>query len=618
MHKHKLGLWDVFSVASGAMISSGLFVLPGLAYALTGPSVILAYGLAAMLYLPCLLSMAELATAMPKSGGSYFFVERSLGALPGTIAGLINWLSISLKAAFALVGIGTIGLILFPEHGSLAMKAIAILACLLFTLINIFSVKGTGHLQGCLVAGLLGILSFYILAGLPHVHPMRYKPFFTAGGGQFLAVTGMIFISYGGLTKVVDIAGEINHPNVTLPMGMFLAFGVVNALYIMVLFVTVGVVLPENLAGSLAPISAGAVTFLGGKGNALVWLAAMLAYATTGNAGILSASRSPMAMSSDGLLPQALSRTNRFHTPHAAILLTSGFICIVIAFLSLEQLVKAASAMLLTSLVLVNVAVIVMRRSGIQTYRPTFRAPGNPWLPGATVLLYTLLILRMGLLPVLFAAGFILAGIVWYFTYVNLRIDQESMVIYMVKRILAKHITRIDTEDELRQIALERDEVDLDRFDHLVETCPVLDIHAASNEDELFQQLAEVLSPRLRESPENLLELFQARENESSTVIESGLAIPHIIIEGEHIFELVLVRCREGISFAAAPKPVHTAFVLLGSADERNYHLRALVAIAHVVQEQGFKQRWMEAQNIDQLRDIVLLSNRKREKKHAG
>lgn len=81
--KKNLGLLSVFSVAAGAMISSGLFVLPGIAFAIAGPAVILAYALAGLLMIPTLFAKAELSTAMPRSGGSYFFIMRSLGPLTG-------------------------------------------------------------------------------------------------------------------------------------------------------------------------------------------------------------------------------------------------------------------------------------------------------------------------------------------------------------------------------------------------------------------------------------------------------------------------------------------------------------------------------------------------------
>ncbi|MFH0910431.1 MAG: amino acid permease, partial [Planctomycetota bacterium] len=334
---------------------------------------------------------------------------------------------------------------------------------------------------------------------------------------------------------------------------------------------------------------------------------------TTGNAGILSASRSPMAMSRDGLLPGFLSRANnRFATPHVAILVTSGLMIAVIAFLSVEDLVKTASTMLLISLALINVSVIVMRKSGIEGYRPTYRMPLCPWLPLACTVIYGFLIAEMGLVPLLTTAGFIAAASIWYIAYVQQKIDREAAIAYLVKSILSNHIKRTGLEDELVQISLERDEVETDRFDRLVRNALILDVKEEISAPELFLKVGEILSNRLKQSPARIQDLLLSRERESSTMIQPGLAIPHVIVEGTGVFELALVRCRKGAVFSQLHPPVHTAFVLIGSSDERSYHLRALGSIAHVVQEPGFQKRWMEAANVEQLRDIVLLSGRTR------
>ena len=135
--KKALHLIDVFSISTGAMISSGLFVLPGLAFAKAGPAMILAYLLAALLIIPSMLAKAELSTAMPKSGGTYFFIDRSLGPVLGTFGGLANWFSLSMKSAFALVGIGAFAVLAVPNITPMQIKLIAVSACALFTIFNI-------------------------------------------------------------------------------------------------------------------------------------------------------------------------------------------------------------------------------------------------------------------------------------------------------------------------------------------------------------------------------------------------------------------------------------------------------------------------------------------------
>ena len=104
--KKSLTLYDVFSISTGAMFSSGFFLLPGIAAAQTGTSVILAYFVAGLMILPAMFSKAELTSAMPKAGGSYYFIERAMGPMMGTIGGLGTWLSLVFKTAFALIGMG--------------------------------------------------------------------------------------------------------------------------------------------------------------------------------------------------------------------------------------------------------------------------------------------------------------------------------------------------------------------------------------------------------------------------------------------------------------------------------------------------------------------------------
>lgn len=615
MHTGKtLGLLDVFAIAAGAMISSGLFVLPGIAFSIAGPAMITSYLVAGLLVVPAIFSKAELATAMPKTGGTYFYIERSMGALPGTLAGLAHWLSISLKSAFALVGIGAFVSVFYPSIGVIEIKCIAVVCCLMFAGLNLFSVKGTGRAQSALVAGLLLILCLYVLSGIGKVDPVRLTPYNPHGTRAILATAGMVFVSYGGLTKIASVGEEIRNPARTIPLGMFSAFVVVNALYLLVIFVTVGVVPAESLSGSLMPISLGARITEGRIGLVLTSIAALMAFITTANAGILSASRSPMAMSRDGLLPASLQKTSRrFGTPHISIAVTAGFMIVVILALSVENLVKVASVMMIMLFVLVNVAVIIMRQSNIPNYRPTFRTPLYPWPQVIGIVAYCFLIIEMGAVPLILTGVFAVAAMLWYLIYVHRRIDRESALVYMVKTIASRHIRRTGLEEELKQIALERDGVVQDRFDDLIQNSTILDIDESIAATELFERAAETLAPRLQMNEADVYDLFLAREKESTTVVKPGLAIPHIVVKGEDRFDVLLVRCRKGIVFSELNPAVKTAFILIGSENERNFHLRALMAIAHIVEEPGFEDRWLSARNMEQLRDVVLLSARKRD-----
>ncbi len=611
--KKELGTGAIFCIAAGAMISSGLFVLPGLAFAKAGPAVILAYLVASLMVIPSLLAKAELATAMPKAGGTYFYIERSLGPAVGVFGGLANWFALSLKSAFALIGMGVFAALLYPQITELQIKLVAVGCCVFFTLLNLVSVKGTGRFQIALVAGLLGLLVLYFIRGVGSIDVHRYTPFAPHGLGSVLATAGLVFVSFGGVTKVASIAEEARDPRRSIPLGMILAFVVVTLLYLLVVSVTVGVTDAAVLSGSRIPISVGAQALAGSIGGIIMAAAGLMAFITTANAGILSASRFPMAMSRDQLLPRFFQRVNhRFRTPYVSILLTSSFMISCILFLSLEDLIKTASTFMILLFLFVNVSLIIMRASKIPNYRPTFRAPLCPWLQVAGIIIYGFLIFEMGRVPLLITVAFALVGYAWYLIYVQKRVTRRSALMHVVERITAKELAGVTLRDELREIVKERDQIVEDRFDRLIKEAEILDIPAGVSSAEAFDRIARLLSPKLNTAHEELLKLFLDREKQSSTIIRPGLAIPHIIVPGEHLFEILLVRCCQGIRFPGVEEPINTMFILAGSVDERNYHLRALMAIAQVVQETEFEKRWLGARDIRGLRDIILLSGRKR------
>jgi amino acid transporter/mannitol/fructose-specific phosphotransferase system IIA component (Ntr-type) len=617
--KKQLGLLDVFGVAAGAMISSGIFVLPAIAYTKAGPAVVLSYFIASLLIIPSVLSKAELATAMPRAGGTYFFIERSLGPTFGLFSGFAGWFSLALKSAFAIVGMAVLIEVVLQEvfGARLAawhLKAAGVACCAGFTGLNIVSVKHTSRFQALLVGLLLTVLALFVVCGAGNVEAVRYNGFLDKGWLAVFATAGLVFVSFGGLTKVASIAEEVKNPARNLPLGMILAWSVVGLSYIGVLIVAIGVVDSGKFAGSMLPISTAAGRFAGSPGFVLLSIAAVAAFITTANGGILAASRSPMAMSRDQLLPPVLAHVNkRFKTPHVSILLTGGFMIAAIVFLDIEALVKTASTLMIILFILVNASVIIMRESRIQSYRPKFKSPLYPYIHILAIVAYGTLIVDMGRIPLLTTAGFVGLSAVWFWLYVYRRVSRASAVLHIVERVTDRELKTVTLENELRDILLERDDVIEDRFDKLIRECQILDVKGKATADNIFRRISKILSERLQSDEQVLFEKFLHRETEGGTVVQPGFAIPHIVVGGENKFDVLLVRARDGIEFRGAPDPVRIMFVLAGSKDERNYHLRALMAIAQIAQEKDFEQRWLAARNIEAIRNLILLSTRRRD-----
>ena len=606
--KKGLGLVHVFAIASGAMISSGLFILPGLAHAMAGPGVIWSYVLAGILATAGALSIAELTTAMPKAGGDYFFIMRGFGPGVGTVAGILSWFSLSLKSAFAIVGMATFAALIVNLHG---LAAGAVL-CALFVALNLVGVREAARVQVALVGVLFALLAAYIVVGAGQVRSELLIPFAPYGLARIFSTAGFVFVSYGGLLKVASVAEEVRRPGRTIPLGLVLALVSVTLIYTLAVVVTSGVVESEALDGSRTPLSDGGRAILGRAGYVAMSVGAALAFITTANAGIMAASRYLLALSRDRLLPGPLAKVNRrFQTPHVAILIT-GAVIVVSLLLKLDVLVEAASTVLILGYMLACLSVVVLRESGLQNYRPAFRAPVYPWLQIGGIAGLGFVLFEMGVEAYGIAAGLILVGFLTFWFYGRTRVRGESALLHLVQRLTDRQLVTGSLEDELKVIVRERDRIVLDRFDRLVEQGVVLDIDEAKDLDAFFRLAAEHLAPRLDLEPAEMARMLSRREDESSTLLSASLAVPHVVVPGEERFDLLMGRARRGVRWSDEAPEVKTIFLLAGTRDERNFHLRALAAIAQIVQEKDFEQRWLAARNEQGLRDVVLLSSRRR------
>lgn len=421
--ERELGLTSIIAISMGAMIGSGIFILPGLAMAEAGPAVILAFVIAGILVFPAALSIAELGTAMPEAGGDYIFIERGLGPAAGTVAGLGTWLMLMFKGALALVG----GMFYLEAIFVLPpVETVAVIIGTILILVNVFGVKQTGGLQSIMVVVMVVILSLFVLVSLMNVESNQFFPFFDGGFSGLMTATVMVLISYGGVTKVAAVAEEIKNPDRNLPLGLMLSLIVTTILYALIVFVLVGIIDGEELAGSNIPMVDAVEPFFGYIGVVLIVLAAMLALISTANAGILTASRYPFALSRDKLIPEFFAHiSTRFNTPITAILVTGGAMLIIILLLPVEDIAKTAGSFQIVVYILVNVTIIAFRVRKPLWYQPKFKSPAYPYVQLFGILSGLYLLTQMELLPLVGGVGIFIFGILWYYSYGRKRMDTE-------------------------------------------------------------------------------------------------------------------------------------------------------------------------------------------------
>lgn len=635
--KKELGFLDVFSISAGAMISSGIFILPGLAFGKAGPAMILAYFLGGIIAFLGILSVIELTTAMPKAGGDYFFIKRAMGPLTGTISGILSWFAISLKTAFAIFGIA--GVITTALYGdavtTFTMMVASILVTIFFVILNIIGVDLASKFEVALVGTLICIMIVYIGKGIGNLDGNSFSPFIQTfkrvgpqfiegdsfklfslkGMGTLLSTTAFIFVSFGGLLKAASISEEVKDPGKNIVWGLIASIFVITIFYTLMLIVTVGRIDDLSLANSLTPIADTAKIFGGNIGYYSIITASMLAFVSTANAGIMAASRYPLAMARDNLIPEKFSRINeKTKTPIFSIAMTGVFICLSL-MLPLEYLAKTASSVILLAYILTNLCVIILRESNIKNYRPTFKVKFYPWVQCGVIITFTYFILSLGYMPLFLCFVISIGSFFMYIFYGSKIYNGEYALLHLLLRVTKNISVEHHLEEELRDIIHEREEVELDHFDHLIKNSNFIDVDQLLSLEELFAIEAGYLAEDLKLSEEELIKLLRKREEQSCTAINHFTAIPHVVIDREDIFKMVVLRCNEGVNFGVGSERVRAVFLFISGKNLSRQHLQTLASIASIVRNEEFEDKWLEAENENYLRDVILLSERKRFKK---
>ncbi len=621
--KKSLGLFAVFALATGTTLSSGFFLLPSFATQLAGPAVILAYLIAGILLIPPMLSKIELGTAMPRSGGQYFFLDRCLGPMAGTIGGLGTWLALILKTAFALVGMSAYIQLFLPEGTSdSAYTFIALGLVVFFGGLNLLGAKKTTIFQIVLVVALISLLGWFITAGSFAVKTVNLEGFFDEGSNNLFAAAGLVFISYVGVTSVISVAGEIKNPERNLPLGLFLAIGTAVTVYILGLWVMIGVSGTEAVSYSngetnLTPVSTVASDITGSiVGSYVMAIAAIFAFLSVANAGILSSSRYPLAMSRDHLLPPALRKVDDNGTPILGIIVSTFLIALVILFLDPLKIAKLASAFQLMMFSLLCLSVIVMRETKLDSYDPGYRAPFYPWLQIIGAIACIWIIFIMGWLPVLFSAGVVAIGIAWYFIYARHRVDRYGAIYHVFERLGRKRFAALDTE--LREILKEKGLRAHDPFDEIVAKARVVDAaHGASFED-ITTIAAEELAALLPVTAENLSKGFLHGTKVGATPVTGGVALPHLRLAGIEHPIMVIARSKDGLVIDVGDvfgghheeQSIHAIFFLISPENDPSQHLRLLAQLAGHVDKEGFMAKWLSANTNQAMKEILLRDDR--------
>lgn len=620
----ELGLFDVFAISTGAMFSSGFFLLPGLASQYTGPSVFLAYFVSGLLILPAMFSIAEISTALPRSGGAYFFLDRSLGPLLGTIGGLGTYFALMLKTAFAIIGIGAYATIFWE----VPVKTIAIMATLLFMVLNLIGAKKSSWLQNFLVTFLIVVLGTFIIDGIynifftervdiPRVNE-NFRPFFTNGFEGIIVTAGFVFVSYLGLTKIASVAEEVKNPERNIPLGMLLSLVVTSLIYFLGVFVMVSVIEPSEFVNDLAPAATAVKKIFnwmpGNFGAYLMTGAAMAAFASTGNAGLLSSSRYPFAMGRDKLFPPLFAKVGKKGTPVYAVLLTTGFILLFILLLSETGIAKLASTFQLLIFVFINFSVIVFRKSSIESYDPGYRSPFYPFMQIAGIIISVVLIAYMGWMAIFFTGVIVIMGVLWYRYYARVRVKREGAIFHWFA-LLGKY-QYAELENEFLSIIKEKGLRQGDPFDETITRARITFNEKETDFTQLLNYVSGIFSAEMHVKKEELIKEFL-----TVSAIEPALVIPEVSIlfakkEGIDHPSLHIVLSEKGIGKSVEKNGISSEdyirvfFFLVNPSKEPRQQLRMLSRLIDIIERDNFTNEILGMKSQRKIKEYLLHNER--------
>jgi APA family basic amino acid/polyamine antiporter len=381
-----LGLAFGLAVIVGNTIGAGILKAPGsIAGHLNSAPLALGVWIVAGIY--ALLganSLAELGAMVPRSGGQYVFVRRALGAYPAFVVGWSDWVSTCGSVAAVAMVMGLYCGELWP---SLAGKSTSVagVVVLVFTLMQWRGIRVGDAAQQA--SSLLKALVFFALIVACFVMPAHFTE--PAPASSTVAVGGLVaalvfalqqaIYTYDGWTGVLYFGEEVKNPGREIPRSMIGGVFLLIAIYVLLNAALLHVLGIERMAND--PVVAAGRALFGEHGDDVIHAVMVLSLLSSVNALILMASRVPVAMSRDRLVPAALSNVNPGGTPTAALFASAG---VGLAFLltgTFERVVGLLSFFFVASYTLSFTSVFVLRRNEPDTARP-FRAWGHPWTTG--------------------------------------------------------------------------------------------------------------------------------------------------------------------------------------------------------------------------------------------
>jgi len=388
-----LGVTFGVAVTIGGMIGVGILRTPGTVAAQLGNAWgILAVWVVGGIYSLCgTISVAELATSLPRAGGWYVYARRAFGNYAGFTVGWCDWLSGAAAFAFTITVIGEYAAKLAPDVLTNTRRTgLVLIAPLLF--LNWAGLRAGSRFQEWAsflkaIAFLILVLAIFLFSGVSPSDAAEAAapepPGPVSAAALLVAVMlalQLVIYAYDGWYSAIYCAEENRDPARSLPRGMVWGVLTVTAVYLLVNLAFLYALPVARLASSTLPAADAAREVFGGRTDQFVTVLALLSLPSLANVQMLTSPRVLFAMSRDGLLPRSTARVNRGGTPAVALLvhaLTAAFLVITGTY---ERLLAITTFLFVLVYGSGFLAILTLRNTEPSLLRP-YRVWAYPWTP---------------------------------------------------------------------------------------------------------------------------------------------------------------------------------------------------------------------------------------------
>ncbi len=382
-----LGVWGLAANIVNITVGGGIFRLPAAAAAALGPAAPVAYVVCALAMGLIVLCFAEAGSRVSLTGGLYAYVEVAFGPFVGFLTGVMLWAGITAATAavtsFFADSLGA----LVPSLATAAGRTGAITVILAaLAALNIAGVRGANRFNVVMTVAKLLPLLLLVVVGVFAVHVSNLRWTAAPATGDVARASAVLIFAFLGVESALLPSGEVKDPSRTVPRAIFLAMTAITVLYLVVQLVTQGI-LGASLAGQKTPLAEAAAVVMGAPGRTLILVGMTVSMFGYVSGMTLAVPRMLFAFACDGFLPAPLAAVHpRFKTPYLAIIVQTVVHIVLATSGSFEWLAVIANGSILLAYAACCIAVIQLRRRGVQESGTPFRVPFAAAIPVLAVL----------------------------------------------------------------------------------------------------------------------------------------------------------------------------------------------------------------------------------------